>query len=134
MQPATERPFEASRFAYRTNTDGLTASDPDAEARVKNVKESYKSALERFESVDEEAREDYHKAEENGLTTDTFGNWVIVNYPQWVSTKADAQSQGAALTNAAMTAFGQDYMQKIQQGQSELVQEAYSAGFTPELF
>ncbi|KAE8366052.1 hypothetical protein BDV27DRAFT_125929 [Aspergillus caelatus] len=134
MQPATERPFKASRFAYRTNTDGLTASNPGAKAGVEDAKESYKCALKMFESADKEAREEYQNNKEAGLTIDTFGTWVMQNDPVWVAQRAEAEARGAALTSAAMFAFGQDYMQKIQQGQSEMAQEAYRAGFTPEVF
>lgn len=79
MAPAIERPFEASRFAYRTDMDGLTAFDPNIEALFEDVKKRYQSALERFESADEEARERYHRDKEYGLTIDTFGNWVVQN-------------------------------------------------------
>ncbi|KAE8324705.1 hypothetical protein BDV39DRAFT_116226 [Aspergillus sergii] len=134
MKPATDRPFEASRFAWRTDTDGLTASDPAAKARFEKVKESYKKALQEFESVDKKARKSYHEEEENGVTTDTFTVWAMQNYPVWHSLKAEAQSQSAALTSAGAEAFGQAYMEKYYQGESKVNREAYDEGFYPEFF
>ncbi|KAB8203509.1 hypothetical protein P875_00034393 [Aspergillus parasiticus SU-1] len=134
MKPASDRPFEASRFAWRTDTDGLTASDPAAEARFENVKESYKKALQEFELADKKARKRYHEEEEDGLTTDTFGKWVMQSYPVWHSIKAEAQSQGAALTAAATEAFGQAYVEKHGQEESKMNREGYDAGFYYEAF
>ncbi|KAE8338531.1 hypothetical protein BDV24DRAFT_137906 [Aspergillus arachidicola] len=122
------------RFAWRTDTDGLTASDPAAEARFENVKESYKKALQEFELADKKARKRYHEHEEDGLTTDAFGNWAMQNYLVWHSIKAEAQSQGAALTAAGAEAFGQAYMEKYHQGEWKVNREAYDAGFYPEPF
>ncbi|KAB8273061.1 hypothetical protein BDV30DRAFT_238933 [Aspergillus minisclerotigenes] len=134
MKPASDRPFEASRFAWRTNTDGLTASDQAAEARFENVKESYKKALQAFELEDKRARKRYHEHEEDGRTTDTFGNWVMQNDPVWYSLKAEAQSQGAALTAAGAAAFGQAYIEKHGQEESKMNREGFDAGFYYEAF
>ncbi|KAB8217651.1 hypothetical protein BDV33DRAFT_176807, partial [Aspergillus novoparasiticus] len=134
MKPATDRPFEASRFAWRTDTDGLTASDPAAEARFENVKESYKKALQKFELADKKAREGHHEEVEDGLTTDAFGDWVKQNDYVWQSLKAEAQQQSAALTAAGAEAFGQAYMEKYHQGESKVNREAHDAGFYPEFF
>ncbi|BAE56250.1 hypothetical protein F9C07_2279590 [Aspergillus flavus] len=130
MKPATDRPFEASRYAWRTDTDGLTASDPAAEARFENAKESYKKALQAFESADKKARNRYHKHEED----DAFGEWAMQYDPVWCSLKAEAQSQCAALCDAGWAAFGQAYLEKSEQGMSKVTQDARYAGFEPEIF
>ncbi|KAE8137766.1 hypothetical protein BDV38DRAFT_246199 [Aspergillus pseudotamarii] len=134
MQPASERPFQASRFAYLTNTDGLAASHPGAQQQVENAKSHYTSALKNLESTDKDAREAYHDDKANGLTTDTFGNWAMQNSPEWASAKAEAQAAGAALSSAAMNAFGPAYEQRIREKQSEVDRAAYEAGFQPEIF
>lgn len=69
-------PFDASKYAFRTNFDGLTARDAASSARVEQVKRAYQNALENFENQDKEARKEYQQAKNDGLTTKSFEDWV----------------------------------------------------------
>lgn len=78
MRDAIEFPFDASKYAFRTNFDGLTASDDAMKKRVDDLATKYKTALENFESDDKDAREDHRKEKEDGCTEE-FKDWVGVN-------------------------------------------------------
>lgn len=79
MRDAAEFPFDASKYAFRTNFDGLTASDENMQTHVTNVAQNYKEALKKFESDHKEAREQYSKDKEEEETEDEFKDWVGQN-------------------------------------------------------
>ncbi|KNG91588.1 hypothetical protein ANOM_000188 [Aspergillus nomiae NRRL 13137] len=127
-------PFDASLYAYRTNFDGLTPRDPASAARVEQAVQPYQDALEKFGMQDERARERYEQDTNDGLTTDKFEHWVINNVPQWAQARAELGNYGAALSQAAFQAFGDDYHRKISQGQQDLMIAARQAGCDPQYF
>lgn len=79
MRDAAEFPFDASKYAFRTNFDGLTASDENMQTHVTKAAQNYKEALKKFESDHKEAREQYSKDKEEGMTEDEFKDWVGQN-------------------------------------------------------
>lgn len=79
MRDAAEFPFDASKYAFRTNFDGLTASDENMQTHVTSVAQNYKEALKKFESNHKEAREQYSKDKEEEETEDEFKDWVGQN-------------------------------------------------------
>ncbi|KAK6810689.1 hypothetical protein RU639_013489 [Aspergillus parasiticus] len=127
-------PFDASKYAFRTNFDGLAASDPASSACVEDAKIHYQDALKKFENEDKKAREEYQQAKNAGLTTESFEDWVLSNFPQWPSAKNELQANGARLSNAGMNAFGYTYMERCQQRQADLIAAALRAGYQPEQF
>ncbi|EIT83596.1 hypothetical protein AO1008_04161 [Aspergillus oryzae 100-8] len=134
MLDATEVPFDASQFAFRTNFDGLSTGNPALTHHLENAKKSYRDSLLTFESQDKDAREEYKAAKDDGLTNAPFGRWAPENYPSWSHAKQSLQAAGGQLTQIAMQAFGPAYQQKIGQEQSNFDQAAYEAGHYPEFF
>lgn len=75
MSDAANFPFDASKYAFRTNFDGLTASDDGMKAQVDKRANDFKAALTKFESDDKGAREEYKSFKEEGMT-DEFKDFV----------------------------------------------------------
>ncbi|KAE8343815.1 hypothetical protein BDV24DRAFT_25762 [Aspergillus arachidicola] len=134
MLDATEVPFDASQFAFRTNFDGFSTANPALTIQLEQAKNRYRDELLTFESQDKDAREQYKDAKDNGLTTAPFGHWAPENYPSWDQAKRSLMAAGAQLTQIAMEAFGRAYQDKFGKEQSDFNQAAYQAGHYPELF
>ncbi|KAJ9302393.1 hypothetical protein DTO271G3_1259 [Paecilomyces variotii] len=131
MLNAIDVPFDASKYAFRTNFDGLTMTDNSISSRLEDAKKSYQNALTEFESKDKKAREAY-KADKDEGCPDDFGTWVTRYDRLWSTAKADLQGRGAQLTQTAMFAFGQAYQEKLQKDQSAFNNAAFQAGHNPE--
>lgn len=76
MVDATDFPFDASKYAYRTNTEGLAVKDDAAAARFKTTAEAFEKTLKEFESQDKKARDDYNDEKEYNPDIGAFRNWV----------------------------------------------------------
>lgn len=79
MRDTLHIPFDASKYAYRTNFDGLTTSDAAMKGRVDDLVKRYKEALVTYESDDKKAREQHSEAKKYGLTENEFKDWVPQN-------------------------------------------------------
>lgn len=79
MLNAIDVPFDASKYAFRTNFDGLTITNNSFSDRLENAKTKYQDALKQFESVDKDARKEYKDSKDEGFTSDNFGTWVVQN-------------------------------------------------------
>ena len=77
MPDASDFPFDASKYAFRTDFDGLTASDDGSKARVDKAAATFKTALTNFESDDKSAREEYDSyKKEDGVPQIEFKDFV----------------------------------------------------------
>ncbi|KAJ9199760.1 hypothetical protein DTO207G8_391 [Paecilomyces variotii] len=133
MLNAIDVPFDASKYAFRTNFDGLTITNNSFSDRLENAKTKYQDALTQFESVDKDARKEYKDSKDEGFTSDNFGTWVVQNYPQWSNEKSILEARGTELTQIAMAAFGPAYQEKHRKDQSAFNNAAYQAGHHPEI-
>ncbi|KAE8312097.1 hypothetical protein BDV41DRAFT_539761 [Aspergillus transmontanensis] len=134
MLDATEVPFDASQFAFRTNFDGFSTDNPALTSQLESAKNSYRDALLTFESQDKDAREQYKDEKDDGLTTAPFKDWAPQNYPSWFQAKQSLMAAGSRLTQIALAAFGPAYQDKLGKEQSDFSQAAYQAGHYPEFF
>ena len=65
MRDALHVPFDASKYAFRTNFDDLTTSDAVMKVRLDDLAKRYKEALAQYESEDKQARERHSEEKEN---------------------------------------------------------------------
>lgn len=79
MRSAIEIPFDASKYAFRTNFDGLTSTNDAIKAHVDKLAEQYKQSLTNHESNDKAARKAHSEEKEEGMTEAGFGEWVGKN-------------------------------------------------------
>ncbi|OQE14140.1 hypothetical protein PENFLA_c040G05611 [Penicillium flavigenum] len=134
MRDASHIPFDASKYAFRTNFDGLTTSDAAMKARLDDLAKLYQKALARYESEDKKARKEHSEEREEGMTENEFKDWVLQNYPALSQSRAELSQLGSQLSNAAAHAFGSAYTEKLQKEQAELNQAGWMEGYQPDFF
>jgi hypothetical protein len=74
-----ERPYDAKRYTYLTDTEGLSAveSNDMAHKKLSEKKEAYESLAKAFQAEDENARSAYNDS--GCVTKDGFKKWVEDN-------------------------------------------------------
>lgn len=100
MLDAIDVPFDASKYAFRTNFDGLTITNDAASARLKDAKNNFQSALINFESSDKKARDIYKDEKDDGLTTDSFGTWVVQNVSSCKAFEFSSRLEWSCISNS----------------------------------
>ncbi|GFF38426.1 hypothetical protein IFM58399_05231 [Aspergillus lentulus] len=127
-QPS-ERPYEAKRYTYLTDTEGLSAieSNEMAHKNLSEKKKAYESLAKAFEAEDKEARSAYNDS--GCVTEDGFKKWAEDNRPDWSHARSQLHDSIVHLHMISRAIFGKPYDDQVEKGNKEDGNKAMEAGF-----